>query len=376
MDMNVYYFLNKPTCKKYSEYIHVSSLLQEITSRYGISDKTIDKTVYKNEEFNIKALSLYSTPRRIHEELGLKTKYEKKSAIRLYLKKIAHKSFKVPAVRGIEAGSILHYFRPYSHKREKVEFSKVLEITTLKEFTNPDFFEKGVDIFHCIRLVEEADVLITHSNYMAEELKSKLFADEKKIKVIPRGFVFEQPVGKTEKYALFCGRIARYKNLELMISAFHSAAPRNLQLVIAGDATCRSEAQYLEQIKKLVAELPKGRVKLVGHVPYKKMPDLMSKATFLIEPSFINDFPDTIIEAQSLGVPVIASDIAAHKSVCEQTVTYFSVLSRSSLEERIKAASEDTKTSYEDILKTGRINAQKYSWERIALEYRALYKSL
>ena len=47
--MNVYYFLNKPASKKYSEYIHVSSLLQEISSRYGISDKTIDKTVYKNE---------------------------------------------------------------------------------------------------------------------------------------------------------------------------------------------------------------------------------------------------------------------------------------------------------------------------------------
>jgi len=374
--MNVYYFLDKPACKKYSEYIHVSSLLQEISSRYGIGDKSVDKTVYKNEEFNIKIASLHSTPRRIHEELGLKTAYNKKSLLRVYFKKLVHKSLKIPAIRGIEEKSILHYFRPHSHKREKVQFTKILEIASLKEFTSPEFFEKRFDIFHCIKLVGEADILITHSDYMAEELKSKLFADESKIKVVPRGFVFEQPLEKTENYALFCGRIARYKNLELMIKAFDRAAPRSLQLIIAGDAICRHEKNYLEHIKKLIVELPDGRVKLLGHVPYKKIWGLVSKAKFLIEPSFINDFPDTIIEAQSLSVPVIASDIPAHKSVCGQTVAYFSVLSQPSLEDQIKHITESRDKLHEDNLKTARINAQRHSWDRISQEYRSLYKSL
>jgi len=373
--MNVYYFLNKPECKKYSEYTQVSSLIQEISSRFAIGDKSIDKTVYKNEEFDVKILSLHSTPKKIHEELGLKTTCDKKSAVHIYIKKLAHKSFKVPAVNGIEQGSILHYFKPHQHKRKKINFTKILEITSLKEITNPEFFEKRGDIFHTIKLVQEADILLTHSDYMADELKSKLFADEKKIKVIPRGFTFKQPLERTEHYALFCGRIARYKNLELMIRAFHKAAPKGIQLRIAGDASCKHEAHYLEHIKNLIQELPNDRVKLVGYIPYDKIWSLVSKAKFLIEPSFINDFPDSIIEAQSLGIPVIASDIPAHKSICAQTVTYFSVLSQNSLEEKIKFLCEDGIKLSEEILKTGRINAQRYSWDKISQDYRSLYKS-
>jgi glycosyltransferase involved in cell wall biosynthesis len=355
----------------------VSSLIQEISSRFAIGDKSVDKTVYKNEEFGVKVLSLHSTPRKIHEELGLKTNYDKKNAISVYFKKLAHESLKVPAVSGIEPESILHYFKPYQHKRKKINFKKILEITSLKEITCPDFFEKRHDIFHTIKLVQEADILLTHSEYMAEELKSKLFADEKKIKIIPRGFVFKQPLEKTENYVLFCGRIAKYKNLELMIRAFHRAAPKGIQLRIAGDASCKHETEYLEHIKKVIHELPNDRVKLLGYVTYDKIWNLVSKAKLLIEPSFINDFPDSIIEAQSLGVPVIASGIAAHKNICAQTVTYFSVLSQNSLEEKIRHFYDDGKKVLdEETLKTGRINAQKYSWDKVSQEYRLLYKSL
>jgi len=374
--MNVYYFLNKPECKKYSEYTHVSSLIQEISSRFAIGDKSIDKTVYKNEEFDVKVLSLHSTPTKIHEELGLKTTCDKKSKVRMYLKKLAHKSFKVPAVRGIQPGSILHYFKPYQHKRRSVSFTKILEITSLKEITNPEFFGKRGDIFHTIKLIKEADILLTHSEYMVEELKSKLFADEKKIRVIPRGFTFKQPLEKTENYALFCGRIAKYKNLELMIHAFHKAAPAGMQLRLIGDTSCKHEDHYFEHIKKIIQELPNDRVKLVGYVTQDKIWSIMGKAKFLIEPSFINDFPDSIIEAQSLGIPVIASDISAHKSVCAQTVLYFSVLSQPSLEEKIRYLCEDNKKFSNEMLETGSLNAQKYSWDKVSQEYRSLYKSL
>ena len=378
--MNVYYFLHKQSCKKYSEYLHISSMLQEVTSRYGIGDKSVDKTVYKNEEFNIKVLSLHSTPRKIHEELGLTTSYDKKSAIRVYFKKLLHKSFKIPTVRGILPGSILHYFRPYAHKK-RTKFTKVLEITSLKEYTTPEFFENSFDIFHCIRLTEEADVIITHSEYMAEELRSKLFADENKIKVIPRGFNIEPGTEKAENYVVFCGRIARYKNLELLIKAFDAAAPKGLQLLIVGDTGCEKkrsslENTYFEHIKKLTKELPKDRIKMLGHLPYEKTISLMKKAKLLIEPSYINDFPDTIIEAQLCGVPVIASDIPAHKSVCGQSVAYFSVLSQASLEERIRTVTSETKRANDEMIKVGRTNAKKYSWDETSQEYRSLYKSL
>ena len=287
-----------------------------------------------------------------------------------------HAKLKFPLLSSMEHESIMHYFSIPTYGTTK-NVKTVLELPTIKEFTTPEFFNTKAHLFNYIKLMDTADILITHSAFMAEELASKLFIDESKIRVIPRGFTEKPPVCDIEQYRLpekfilFAGRITKYKNLERLFKSFKKAAPSDTTLVIAGD----TPGPYMESLKKFAASMPEDNIKFIGYVDKKIMPSIMSMATALVEPSHINDFPDTIIEAQNAGTAVIASDIRAHRSVCDDSVIYFSSLSEKEMADAIEAVTVNS-SSRNPLIRAGKINAEKYHWDNVAPLYRDLYKSL
>ncbi len=374
--MNLYYFINSIKQKRYSADHHVHDLVEQIISRYGRREKKYDKTVYKNEEFDIKIYSLNISPELLDAELHLEKKSTIKSKIPLFIRKFMHTKLKFPLIHAIKHESVMHYFSIPTYKTTK-KVKTLLELPTIKELTAPEFFNKGVNLFNNIKLIDTADLLITHSDYMARQISSKLFIDEAKIKVIPRGIntdIIEYNVDQyrlPEKFILFSGRVLPYKNLERLFSAFQKVAPKGICLVIAGDAS----SPYMEELKRSVAPFVDNKIKFIGYVNKDIMPSIMKKALVLVEPSHVNDFPETIIEAQSLGIPVIASDIEAHKNVCKDSVLYFSSISEKEISDSIETVLSDTATK-NSLIKAGKINAEKYSWDNVAAMYRDLYKSL
>lgn len=352
--MNLYYFLNERPTRKYSEQNHIYSLIYEMITRFN--------------DLDTKVFSLNVSNRRINSELKhIKSQTAVSTYMPLYVKKLIHKGLKVPLSSSIEENSLMHYFRPPMYKT-KNKVKRVFELVTIKELLAPEFFrKKGPDIFKEIKILKSADKIIVHSNYMAEEVISRLFVDESKIRVIPNGVYThntDQNISKLnlpKKFILFVGRIARYKNLDLLLKVFKETVPQDVSLVIAGSGDHIPNQQRVVQL---------------GYIDRTVIQSVMKKALCLVEPSFLNDYPDTILEAMAVETPVIASDIKAHSAVCKKdSVLYFSPLSESSLAEALEAVIKDKKVR-DPLKKEGKALADKHSWDKISLEYKDLYRSL
>lgn len=110
-------------------------------------------------------------------------------------------------------------------------------------------------------------------------------------------------VALPEDYILAVGRMVPNKNFRMLLTGYAKAAPEP-DLVILGDGPLRGE------LVALVEELGlKGRVHMPGFVdnPYP----VMRGAQWLVSCSNAEGFPNTIIEALSLGTAVIATDCPA-----------------------------------------------------------------
>ena len=374
--MNLYYFIDSIKKKKYSSEHHTHSLVEQIISRYGRRDKKYDKTVYKDEEFDVNIYSLNISPELLDAELH----FEKKSTIRsktpLLIRKLLHSKLNFPLMSSMKQGSIAHYFNvPVYSSAKKVK--TVLELSNIKELIAPEFFKAKSNLFNHIKLVNSADIIICHSEYMAKQLATTLFIDESKIKIIPRGLNTDyieydvEPYRLPQKFLLFAGKIEPYKNLEKLFNVFNKMSSKDTWLVVAGD----TPGPHMESLKKLIKSNQDSRIKFIGYVSKAILPSIMRKAIALVDPSYINDFPDTIIEAQNAGVPVIASRIEANISICKDSVLYFSAISDKEIADAIDTISTDTGLR-KALIKAGKTNSEKYHWDNIATIYRDLYKSL
>ena len=107
----------------------------------------------------------------------------------------------------------------------------------------------------------------------------------------------------TYRYALFVGRLSRVKGVEMLLEAWKRIGQR-LPLVIVGDGPMAREVE--EQAASRTG------VEWVGCINREKVIARMKQAELLVFPSvWFEGFPMTMVEAFSVGLPVIASRIGA-----------------------------------------------------------------
>jgi glycosyltransferase involved in cell wall biosynthesis len=105
---------------------------------------------------------------------------------------------------------------------------------------------------------------------------------------------------------LYLGRVVPKKGLYISLRAL--SVLDNAELVIAG----LYETQYFEKLQRLVAKLKlEDRVKFEGKVTEEEKIDLMSSCSVLVCPTLADYHPIVLLEAQALGVPVIATKVGA-----------------------------------------------------------------
>ncbi len=109
--------------------------------------------------------------------------------------------------------------------------------------------------------------------------------------------------------ALYCGRLAVEKNVELALRACAVADPR-VHLVLAGDGPAR--AAFEEQVRRLGLE---RRVVFAGTVPHAEMPDWYASADALLFPSVSETQGIVLVEALAAGLPIVAVDVPQTREV-------------------------------------------------------------
>jgi glycosyltransferase involved in cell wall biosynthesis len=115
-----------------------------------------------------------------------------------------------------------------------------------------------------------------------------------------------QPAGTR---VLYVGRLSPEKNLETLVAAAAKLAPRlEARLTFVGDGPLR------DRLRGAATELG-VRLELVPSVDHRELPRLYGAADAFVLPSFTEGHSKVLIEAMSCGLPCVASDIGANRSV-------------------------------------------------------------
>ena len=108
----------------------------------------------------------------------------------------------------------------------------------------------------------------------------------------------------------YVGRLKPYKNIEIAIIAVSKIIPKypELQFHIAGTGESQIELQDLIKVLGI-----QKNVKLLGNISDDQKASLFTKSWVAIQPSMIEGWGITVIEANACGTPVIASNVKGLK---------------------------------------------------------------
>ncbi len=108
-----------------------------------------------------------------------------------------------------------------------------------------------------------------------------------------------------EPVILYLGRLKKYKGIELAIEAL----PQVLEKVPDAQYWIAGEGSYRGALEARIARLGlSGHVRLLGHVGGEEKLDLLRKTRVLVYTSPKEGWGLSVIEANAMGVPVIASN--------------------------------------------------------------------
>lgn len=165
-------------------------------------------------------------------------------------------------------------------------------------------------------------------------------------------------------YILFVGQISQKKNIHGLISAFRIFAKSHphMQLVIVGDWGKSTGRKQIE-------DLGNERIVLLGSLPRSGLAPLYRGARFFVNPSIREGHSNTLLEAISLGCPILLSDLPENRDLRLNAKHYFSPGNVRSMVSALVRANANP-----DVF---RVNAARFpQWEEIADQTILVYEKL
>ena len=127
----------------------------------------------------------------------------------------------------------------------------------------------------------------------------------------------------------------------------------------------------MAKLKKLTQQLKlENKIEFLGLVSDKEKAKLLSQSWGVLQPSMIEGWGITVIEANASGTPVIASNVAGLRDSVADRIT--GVLVEVNNVEAFSSAMTDfiTDKSYRELLsKRAYVWAQDFSWEKSANQF-------
>jgi glycosyltransferase involved in cell wall biosynthesis len=176
-----------------------------------------------------------------------------------------------------------------------------------------------------------------------------------------------------ETFYLCIGVIKERKNQLKVVEAFLSAKEKGLQgsLVIAG----KGKGEYYEKIVNTIRNSPNGdSVIMAGYVTDNEVVYLYKKARALVFPSKLEGFGFPVLEAMSLGTPVITSNSTSLVEVAGDAALLVDPESEQQITEALLLM--ENATTREEYIKKGYVRIQNFSWEKTAKDTLDIIESI
>jgi glycosyltransferase involved in cell wall biosynthesis len=168
---------------------------------------------------------------------------------------------------------------------------------------------------------------------------------------------------------LAVGELAARKDYGTLLRALATEPGRGLSLVIVGPLGYRGE-----HLPELAARLGVAdRTDFMGLVNDAELARLYRDATALCMPSVIEGFGLPLVEAMSLALPIIASDIDVVREIAGDAALRVPVGDHHAFGEALAAVSYDA-TVRQRLSLAGASRSKLFSWKSTALQTIAVYE--
>jgi len=210
----------------------------------------------------------------------------------------------------------------------------------------------------------DRDAFTRDTGNLSAEIQSKLAAAEGSLKL------------------LFVSHYNYYRNFETLLRSLpllqQQLPQRSVKLLL----TCRLEegknpgAYHPSPAARLIRELGlSDMVVELGTVPYQQLHRLYAAADIYVTPAYTETFAHPLVEAMASNIPIVASDIAVHREVCQNAALFFDRFSPQGLAKCIIQCASEPNTC-KRMVEEGSKRTQDFSWKVHAKQILALAQRL
>jgi glycosyltransferase involved in cell wall biosynthesis len=240
-------------------------------------------------------------------------------------------------------------------------------------FRSPESYTPGFRLFYRMflpRLARRAARLATVSHASRREIARAFSLAEDDIAVLPNGHehvlnwrpeqsAMRDVVSRFRPFVLMIGSKALHKNNSLVLGLAEAFEALSVDIVVVG-----GEAP-------IFAHTPQGRaanVHFLGRVSDDDLACLYGRALCLAFPSRSEGFGLPLLEAMTLGCPVVASPIPSSLEVCGDSALFAALDDGESWLRSVERIAQSTDLRAE-LIGRGRVRARSFSWRQSAQGY-------
>lgn len=199
-------------------------------------------------------------------------------------------------VHNSKAKSILNYYAELKEKKSGIRnyFSQIIcpSSFTQKIYQKNNIF-KNATIHHIPTLFNFSD---------KENISKELFMKR-----------------KNDKQICYIGRVCQEKGIDTLIDAFKKLSDKEIKCTL--HLTGCFDDEYGNYIKQKINDLKLQNVMVYGFLPKEKTFEIINNSFISIIPSiWYDNMPNSFIESQAYGLPVIASDIGSLTELVEEGI--------------------------------------------------------
>jgi len=267
---------------------------------------------------------------------------------------------------------------------------KVLSLYDLTFFKYPEYTSLVIQTFtqrvrHCLKWT---DLVVTISESSKQDIVEFLHVDPDRVWVTPLASRYSEkfPLKTTtptalnapcpdrfSPYILFVSTIEPRKNIITLVQAFnHLKQTQKIphQLVLAG-----AKGWKYQPIFEAIAASPwQSEIHHLDYLPDNALAAFYQQADVFVYPSYYEGFGLPVLEAMTLGAPVVAANVASIPEVTGDAAVLVDPKEPLSLAEGILQVIGYPEVRH-DLIQKGRTRAAQFSWERTAQETLRAYRS-
>ena len=268
------------------------------------------------------------------------------------------------------------------YSKNILNYKNKKKVITVYDLIHEKFYKlyknKNLDLKE--KIIKNSDAIICISENTKKDLLKYYKIDERKTFVsylgydhILNNFPFQNfdLLKIPSNFILFVGSRLKYKNFELFLKSYCNS--KNVKKDF--DIICFGGGNFSKTETKKFDEL-----KIRGKIFYFEGRDsflsyLYKKAKLFIFPSQYEGFGIPLIEAMSIGCPVLASNIDVFNEICKDGVNYFKNNDSNDLSEKLEYLlySDNKLLSKKDIALS---ISKEYSWKKSSEETYKIYSKL